>query len=1214
VNHMKRIPVVVLAFLGISIALPLAAMQDQAPDQATSIMRVDHETKLLWERMSLSAPAFTWERSMQQSFASSLSLLSHLNYVPAERNQGSCGNCWQWAGTGAMEIALDVQETIYDRLSVQFINSCNPAKALCEGGWLTDFAGFYAAQGYAIPWSNTNAQWQSGNGSNVICDTIAKTPNYGIQSIAAQQVLTHSVGQAQAIANIKAALNQNKPVWFGFFMSTSADWTAFSNFWANQNETAVWSDFFFGKAWTSGGGGHAVLVVGYNDDDPANPYWIMLNSWGTAGGRRPNGLFRVAMNLNYDGADASGSYSLFWQTLGVTFTTGNTVAAPVLSAEPATTAGTSNTISWTPGVAGSALGSGGTAGTGIASDYAAAGLPAGPTVPSAAVGELGSAAAGVFARRTAALHVVSQSDDAKAQLPTSPPEAWQWICSESFEGGFPATNWTLYGTPTWDDTNYAALAGSWSGWCAASGVSPSSGYPNNMDAWMIYGPFSLAGATNAQVNFWYKNVSEADHDYLQWMASTDGINFYGTQTSGSQSTWTTAAFDLTSVPVLGNLCGQSQVWFALRFVSDGSGSGLPGAYVDEIVIQKDVLPAIPDLAPYMPAGWTDKLPVGSTQLAGDAAHTYSGPFYNNQVLYFNWASLNQGTGAAGAYRVHVEVTGTGGGTWDWDISNNPVNQYWYLLTDQSVGPLAAGSHTFKIWTDYLGTVSESNESNNYYERIISISAPSLADLTPYKPDVWNDKIPIGTTQLAGNAVHAYTGSFFDNQLLFLNWTSLNQGTGAAGPSRLHIEVTGTGGGTWDWDIPSHNASQYFYLATDQSVGPLAAGSHTFKVWVDYLGAVSEADETNNYYERTITVSASAATEYYAECADNQNFTSPMNSGWITATSRTFNGLTPGTTYWYRVKARQGAVQSTWSNVEHSQQQAQVLNPLLADFGAGRGLFSFSGTAWSMLSGWDPVRIVEWTGGFAIDFGPGKGLFNYSGTAWTYLTSWNPESMVKYGTSLLADFGAGRGLFQYNGTSWIQLSAWDPVLTTEWAGGLAVDFGAGKGLYNYNGSSWTYLTGWNPESMVKWSTKLALDFGAGKGLFTYNGSSWTMLTSWNPEQMVEWTGGLAVDFGLSHGLYTHNGSSWTMLTGWDPQAMVKWGSNLVIDFGSGKGLFYYAGSTWTMLSGWDPEAAVEWGSKLVVDFGAAKGLFTFDGSLWALLTGWDPQAVLAALYH
>ena len=45
----------------------------------------------------------------QRGFASapvtqSKSLLSYLTSTPAERNRGSCGDCWQWASTGALEI------------------------------------------------------------------------------------------------------------------------------------------------------------------------------------------------------------------------------------------------------------------------------------------------------------------------------------------------------------------------------------------------------------------------------------------------------------------------------------------------------------------------------------------------------------------------------------------------------------------------------------------------------------------------------------------------------------------------------------------------------------------------------------------------------------------------------------------------------------------------------------------------------------------------------------------------------------------------------------------------------------------------------------------------------------------------------------------------------------------------------------------------------
>ena len=76
------------------------------------------------------------------------------------------------------------------------------------------------------------------------------------------------------------------------------------------------------------------------------------------------------------------------------------------------------------------------------------------------------------------------------------------------------------------------------------------------------------------------------------------------------------------------------------------------------------------------------------------------------------------------------------------------------------------------------------------------------------------------------------------------------------------------------------------------------GINTFKVWVDDTDAVSEFNETNNYYERTIIVSPSLV-EYYAEYAENSSFISSTNSGWTTQAQWTFRNLIPDQTYWYR---------------------------------------------------------------------------------------------------------------------------------------------------------------------------------------------------------------------------------------------------------------------------------------------------------------------------
>ena len=78
----------------------------------------------------------------------SFSLLPDLKYNPVERDQGSEPNCWEWAGTGVMEIALDVDQSIKDRLSIQYFDS-NYNGGIIVPGRLDSFANFYATQGIA---------------------------------------------------------------------------------------------------------------------------------------------------------------------------------------------------------------------------------------------------------------------------------------------------------------------------------------------------------------------------------------------------------------------------------------------------------------------------------------------------------------------------------------------------------------------------------------------------------------------------------------------------------------------------------------------------------------------------------------------------------------------------------------------------------------------------------------------------------------------------------------------------------------------------------------------------------------------------------------------------------------------------------------------------------------------------------------------------------
>lgn len=169
------------------------------------------------------------------------------------------------------------------------------------------------------------------------------------------------------------------------------------------------------------------------------------------------------------------------------------------------------------------------------------------------------------------------------RLPSA-ARGWTPIMTEDFEGTFPDGKWTLLGDPGWSRETYRWHGAWWSGYCAGggtNGVYPPGPYPNNMSAWMIYGPFDLSTATDAELRFYYWLQSEAGYDYFKYYASIDGTNFYGFRTSGDISDWRFGKLELNCVPGLGDVTGQSSVWIAFKFDSDSSVA-YEGAYVDDI--------------------------------------------------------------------------------------------------------------------------------------------------------------------------------------------------------------------------------------------------------------------------------------------------------------------------------------------------------------------------------------------------------------------------------------------------------------------------------------------------------------------------------------------------------------------------------------------------------------------------------------------------------
>lgn len=173
--------------------------------------------------------------------------------------------------------------------------------------------------------------------------------------------------------------------------------------------------------------------------------------------------------------------------------------------------------------------------------------------------------------------------------------SWTNIVTEGFEGVFPTGLWQVsdpgYEEYFWAARNCRAHTGSRSAWAIGggsfgSGLGCGSEYPTLMNSWMVYGPFSLVGATDAELNYQVWQNSELDYDEFCAMASLDANWFYGPCYTGSTGgNWFAESLDLTNVDSLGDLRGQPNVWIAFRFFSDDSINYAEGAYIDQVVLR-----------------------------------------------------------------------------------------------------------------------------------------------------------------------------------------------------------------------------------------------------------------------------------------------------------------------------------------------------------------------------------------------------------------------------------------------------------------------------------------------------------------------------------------------------------------------------------------------------------------------------------------------------
>jgi C1A family cysteine protease len=228
------------------------------------------------------------------------------NFVTPVRNQLSCGSCWAFATTAALESAvLRAENTpgVDLNLSEQVLISCGTSTGGdaggCDGGYINRASDYIRDIGLPL---ETCYPYTATDGT---CSSACSTYQSSTHQITGWGYVTTT---SPTVSAIRDALVSYGP------LATTMD---------------VYEDFYSYSSgvysYTSGAyeGGHAILLVGYSD---AGQYFIVKNSWGPGWGE--SGYFKIAYSelgtvvkfgdytIRYSGSSCSYSVTPSSKSLG----------------------------------------------------------------------------------------------------------------------------------------------------------------------------------------------------------------------------------------------------------------------------------------------------------------------------------------------------------------------------------------------------------------------------------------------------------------------------------------------------------------------------------------------------------------------------------------------------------------------------------------------------------------------------------------------------------------------------------------------------------------------------------------------------------------------------------------------------------------------------------------------------------------------------------
>ncbi len=160
----------------------------------------------------------------------------------------------------------------------------------------------------------------------------------------------------------------------------------------------------------------------------------------------------------------------------------------------------------------------------------------------------------------------------------------------------------------------------------------------------------------------------------------------------------------------------------------------------------------PNLIPYQPAGWSDKIVV--TTMPGTT--TDSSPLTTTNMLYVNWAVANLGTApTAVTFSNQLYLDNVLVGSWGVNPPMAPGSNSAFTVIGYPLGTLSAGAHTIRLKADSSNAVIESNKADNEYTKAITVVLPAGSVIAWGYNNDGETNVPYWLTSAVGIAAGSY---------------------------------------------------------------------------------------------------------------------------------------------------------------------------------------------------------------------------------------------------------------------------------------------------------------------------------------------------------------------------------------------------------------------------------------------------------------------------